>query len=379
MYSSDYDISKPWHPLDLGATLCHRLGVFDALNRWADSYWAVSGRGLRFWAGKKQAQCFEILTYHRVNPSGGAFGIDTVHPAQFERQMRCIARHFAALTVEEIVERILAGQPLPPRCIAVTFDDGYADNYQFAHPILTACGVPATFYLATGCIGTGQVLWFDRVLRAFEQTRRDVAELPIATQPVGLRTPHDRSQAGFQTLFYLRSLPMEQMQRAIAEVCRSLDVQPASHDATLMMSWDQVRDMARFGHRFGSHTVSHPILSQISATQAEMEIGRSKRMIEEQIGLPVTTFAYPSGRAQDFSPEVVRMLKQSGYRAAVTNATFAVNSVAEDLFRLNRMRPWESNASRFFFKLCWYRLRDRGDRPASTSDSVAASPRAMAS
>ncbi len=345
--------------------LCHRLGLLRGFHHLADRYWLDRAGGAWPRLRRKQAPCFIILAYHRVLPSVDPFGIDTVTSAVFRRQMRCLAERFTVLTVEEIAARISQGHPLPPNCAAVTFDDGYADNYHHAYPILKSVGIPATFYLATGCIGTGHVLWFDRVLRAFEQSPNATVSLPYATHPVSLASREERSAAGFRALFWLRSLPTEQRESSMREVFGRLGVVPPAHDPALMMSWEQVRQMAQSGYRFGSHTVSHPILSRLSLAEVAREVSESKRCIEEATGRAVTTFAYPSGRAQDYSAEVVTVLKTAGFQAAVTNATFSVNSTGEDLYRLNRLRPWEQDVASFFLKLCWYKFQDSGRRDAS--------------
>lgn len=341
---------------------CRRLGCLRGFQYVADRYWLDRTRCRMPGIRRKQTHCFIIVTYHRVLPAVDPFGIDTVTSAVFRNQMRCLAERCTVLTVEEIASRILQGIPLPPNCAAVTFDDGYADNYHYAFPILKAVGIPATFYLATGCIGTGQVLWFDRVLRAFERSPHAAVSLPYSTKPVSLAGREERSRAAFRTLFWLRGLSNEQRELSMREVFGRLGVVPPAHDPALMLSWDQVRHMAREGYRFGSHTVSHPILSRLSLNEVAQEVSESKRAIEEATGRAVTTFAYPSGRAQDYSSEVVATLRTLGLQAAVTNATFSVNSMEEDLYRLNRLRPWEQDVASFFLKLCWYKLQDSGRR-----------------
>ncbi len=356
-----------------GIHMVYRMGVLGLVGRMADRF--VLSRPARggFGFRKKSAPCFTILTYHRVHPTHSLFGIDTVTPALFESQMRCVRRQFTVLTVEEIVYRIRAGHPLPPRCAAITFDDGYADNYHHAYPILKRLGLRATFFLATGCIGSGQVLWFDRVLRAFEQTRCTEAVLPYAGEPMPLSTMEQRQVAGFLALRWLRATPGDEREAAMRQLFECLQVIPPAKDPVLMLDWDQVRAMARDGFRFGAHTVSHPILTTISLDEVATEVRDSKQAIEEATGQPVTTFAYPSGRPQDYSSEIVSLLSSAGYTAAVTSGAFAVNSTGEDLFRLKRMRPWERDIASFFLRLVWVKWFDSGQR-STPAEPVAMAP-----
>ena len=226
---------------DRAMALCLRFRILDGFNRFADAWWLPKGGPLPLMPRKKSAECFQVLTYHRVNPNGSRFEIDTVPPGIFDQHMRCLADHFSVLTIEEIVERVRENRPLPPRCAAITFDDGYADNFSFAHPILKAHGLQATFYLATGSIGSGKVLWFDRVLKAFERTRRDAALMPFQTNPVSLRTDDERYEAGFRALSYLRTLPTEQSEKAMDDLFGELRTDAPSVDRSLMLNWDQDR------------------------------------------------------------------------------------------------------------------------------------------
>ncbi len=323
--------------------------------------WSVSrSEGGRLRLRRRARSCFPILTYHRVNRAEDPFAIDMLPAKVFEDQMRCVARNYTVLSLEEIVACLANGRSLPVNCLAITFDDGYADNYHFAYPILKSLGLPATFFLTTDAIGSGMVLWFDQVLRAFSGVGRRRAHLPFATGPQNLETQADRARLATQALFWLRGLTKLQRDAGLAALFASLEVVPQAKDPDLMLTWEQVHQMAADGFRFGSHTLTHPILSQLSLAEAAHEIEQSKRRIETALGRPVTTFAYPSGRPQDYSSDIVNLVRDAGYAAAVTNATFRVNEIGEDLYRLNRLRPWESDVASFYFKLCWYKLRSPG-------------------
>jgi len=110
------------------------------------------------------------------------------------------------------------------------------------------------------------------------------------------------------------------------------------------------------GISFGSHTVTHPILSREDPARAWEELTASTRVIEDRLGTAVDLFAYPNGRPEDYTDEAIGMLKRAGYRAAVTTS-FGVNEAQDDPYRLRRGTPWEPDAGRFALKLAWYRLR----------------------
>jgi peptidoglycan/xylan/chitin deacetylase (PgdA/CDA1 family) len=264
--------------------------------------------------------------------------------------------------LDELVARAEQKEPIPAGCIAVTFDDGYADNYEYARPILRAHGVKATFFVATGHVGTGRLLWFDEVLYAFARTRKRSVQFGWLTRAVPLGSEQQRVEAAFDALRILRSVGTIQLATALEELFTALGVERPGEDPRVMLNWAQVRELLQDGHRVGSHTVSHAILSQLQPREMEREIVESKRAIEDQTGQRVTTFAYPSGRPCDYGSGLGPMLRRAGYHAAVRNLAFSANTPDTDLFQLTRLRPWEEDVQSFRAKLCLYRLLECAPR-----------------
>src|SRR5262249_16152770 len=333
------------------ASSCYQSGITRLMSRVGDSYLVKGEAWFPFSIKRRQANCFQILIYHRVNPICNQFIIDAISPELFEEQVSFLTQNFNVLAIEEIIDYINTGKKLPCNCIAITFDDGYADNYFFGYKILKKYCLPATFFLTTGCIETQEMLWFDKILSAFERTLKKELCLPYLPRKLVLLTEQDRLQSALQVLCSLRTQTTSMLQPAIEEVLDKLDVQLPVYNAPQMLTWSQVREMAENGYYIGSHTISHPILSRMSIEQAEKEIGESKRMIEQKIGRRVRTFAYPSGRPQDYSSEIASMVKQAGYEAALTYTSFKANtatSTGNNLYQLNRLRPWEHHLPTFF-------------------------------
>ena len=326
-----------------------------AANRWA----LENGSGRRH-LRRRSAPPFTILIYHRVHPEPTPFMIDAVPPARFERQMRHLARAYRPMPLEELAIRNLEGT-VPPGAVAVTFDDGYADVETHALPILRRYGIPATVFLATGCIGTGRVPWHDEVLLAFEKTHRSEIRLPAgsAGRTLPLGTEAERAFAASQALATLKPLSEEDRLdavRAIGGALRNGSARAADLGTELMLDWDRVRAMRRAGVRFGAHTVTHPILSRVTPERARDEVVESKSAIESALGEEVALFAYPNGRSEDFTDETVALVRAAGFRAAVTTR-FGANESGSDPFRFRRGTPWETDAARFALKLAYYRLR----------------------
>jgi peptidoglycan/xylan/chitin deacetylase (PgdA/CDA1 family) len=122
-----------------------------------------------------------------------------------------------------------------------------------------------------------------------------------------------------------------------------------------MLSWKEVREMHAHGIRFGSHTMSHPVLSTLSPERMRAEISGSKKIIEDQLGATVSVFAYPNGTMADFTQVTKDILRECGYHCAVTTI-FGANAEDQDLYELRRGGPWEAHLPTCAVKLGWYKL-----------------------
>ncbi|HKQ60683.1 MAG TPA: polysaccharide deacetylase family protein [Candidatus Polarisedimenticolaceae bacterium] len=318
-----------------GAEALHRSGATRLLRR----------------AAKRRVQ---ILVYHRVGDSDDAF-LPCTPRATFERQMEHLAAEYRVCGLEEAAER-LRRDDVADATVVLTFDDGYRDNYTHAFPILRRYGLTATIFLATDAIGTGRILWHDRVFRAFAATRRsELREFgpQRATHPLG--TADERAAARSHVLEFLRRLTPEQRASWLDRLVEQLGVDEPAAVPELMLGWDEVREMQRAGLSFGSHTVTHPILATLAPDEARRELIASKAEIERQLERPVTTFAYPNGRRSDFDESSKRLLAETGYTLAVTTLPGA-NRPAADPLELRRDGVRDEAAAPFAARLTWNRL-----------------------
>jgi peptidoglycan/xylan/chitin deacetylase (PgdA/CDA1 family) len=304
-------------------------------------------------AGRRNPQqAFPILTFHRVNDDGDPF-LPALPTRVFEGWVAHLARHYQVFTVESLVDRAEQGT-VPDNAIALTFDDGYRDNLTHAAPILARYRLPATIYLSSGFIGTGEIPWFDRVAIAIKATDRvrlslgDEAALPLSSAA-------ERLQAVDAALGYLKRLPDHERRVKLDRLVVDLGGKPREERKTDMLSWDDVHALRGLGFSIGAHTVSHPILSRVGAEQAWTEIHDSKVAIERALGAAVRGFAYPNGGAGDYTESTVELVRRAGFDHAVTTCR-GLNSVRTPRFALHRGGPWEWHLPTFALKLCHYRL-----------------------
>jgi len=310
-------------------------------------------RGLTRAAGwTRRGPVFAILTYHRVNDHRDPF-FSAMPTTVFERQVQHLARHYTVLPVEELVDRMRAGA-VPRNAAAITFDDGYRDTLTHAAPILAGYGLPATVFLATGFIGTTEVPWYDRLATALKLSRRPSVIAPSGEELV-LETIEDRVRALARTQTHLKTLPEEQFRRAFARLLEGLGSSERQSAKNAMLSWDDVHALRGLGFRIGAHTVTHPILSRITAERVRAEVLGSREMIQGACGVAPRAFAYPNGRPADYTSAVVEVVREAGFSCAVTTR-FGLNTEQTSPWELRRGQPWEEHLPTFALKLAWYRM-----------------------
>ncbi|MFH1331462.1 MAG: polysaccharide deacetylase family protein [Actinomycetota bacterium] len=264
-----------------------------------------------------------VLAYHRVADRHGP-EFDTYRrnvsasPEDFSRQMDHVAERFHPVSLEQVEAALDDGPPLPRRPLLVTFDDGYRDNLLAALPVLQDRGIPMAIFLATDFVDGSRRFPWDLAAWCFHHTARDGAELPVT----GWRAwagPPERERVLGAWLETLKRRPEEEREEAMAALPEALGVVvPPDALSGLCLSWDEVRAMASAGVSVGAHTAGHPILTRVSADRARSEVAGSKRRVEEELGRPVTAFAYPNGGRDDLDDATVRLLAQAGYRLGFT-------------------------------------------------------------
>jgi peptidoglycan/xylan/chitin deacetylase (PgdA/CDA1 family) len=331
-------------------------GMPALVRRFRDQYRvAISsgGRWPRFSIEKRNEPSARILYYHRVNDDNDPF-FPSISTALFEQEMRFVKGHYTVVSLTEMLERLAGGATEP--VMAITFDDGYQDNYHNAFPVLQRLGLPATIFLTTGSMDSREPLWFEQLALAVKKTGRECLDAELgATERLWMRTPVERLAANGKLFGFLRSLPDTERQSMLASILRQLFAAGAGERRDQMLTWEQARLMSGRGITFGGHTVSHPFLSRLTAEGLKWEVAECKRRIEDELQLAAEYFAYPNGREEDFSQPSKQAICAAGYRAAVTTI-WGTNYRSTDPLELRRGQPWEEHLALFAYKLDWYQL-----------------------
>ncbi len=303
-----------------------------------------------------------ILMYHRV----AEVQVDpwdlAVHPDRFAAQLAVLRETRRPFATSEFVERSRAGT-LPRNAVAVTFDDGYADNLRQARPRLAAAGVPATLFLTTASVGQDVEYWWDELARGILQRNDALDEAVVVAGAVwrlrldavadaaadssswrALTAPRTERQQLYsmlcERLKNLRAPQRDEAMRALRAALRT----PAPHPDDLPMTGAQVRELAGDGlFEIGGHTDSHPLLPALTHAERRRDILDGKRICERLTGRPAIGFAYPHGVNDADSRAAVA---ECGFRWACTTQPIPV-SAAADPYALPRIRIGDWDASTF--------------------------------
>lgn len=254
-----------------------------------------------------------ILMYHRIidTPAADPFHLGMcVDRAYFAEQIDFLTRIFTPITVEDAALRLRQGLPLPRNAMSVTFDDGYQDFVELALPVLRRYGCPATIYVSTGGIETRERFWWDRVIESFAGTRRSRLDLDIPAKPGGqgdrsLRLGlGNRRRALIRTLDALWNLSAAELEPLVATIELELG-ERADVPKAKRLGLD---DIATFDPQLvevAVHGEQHVDMTLRTADDLVRDINESRRRLEEATGRKLTGFAYPGGRQDAATRQLV--------------------------------------------------------------------------
>ncbi len=292
-------------------------------------------------AGARAAQVL-IVGYHRVvadiaQAEREAINGLVISTETFRRHLQILREHYDVLTLAAASE-VLRGARLTQRAVAViTFDDGYRDVYDQAFPVLRELGLPATVFVPTAGIGTGQALDHDLLYCFVSKARARGLSLHVPLVKAGMSLDQAATLCTevnpLQLSHQLVHLPLALRENVLRCLKDFLDEQEEHLKGFDLLDWEMMRKMASAGIDFGAHTDNHAILTLETEATVEREILRNKQALETQLGQRMRHFAYPTGKYND---AVKSALARAGFEVAVTTERH-INRRGADLLALGRI------------------------------------------
>jgi peptidoglycan/xylan/chitin deacetylase (PgdA/CDA1 family) len=280
-----------------------------------------------------------ILGYHRIAKVDNDSFYNCISPNHFAQQMEVLKNYAHPMSMDDLVACLRTGN-LPPKTVCVTIDDGYADVLFNAKPILEKYKIPATVFVVTGNLG-GE-FWWDELERYILSAPEDAGWLRLSKGKLDyewdFNDPNPTKRASQIT--------------SIASLLRPLDEASRRQLLSKIKEWGSNNDLGELPLarsmtptelvslidggliQIGSHTITHPVLAELSEQERRHEISKSKRDLGEILTKPVHGFSYPNGSFTKGDPELV---SQSGYQYACMSQNGVVRS----------------NSNRFTFPRFW--------------------------
>lgn len=277
-----------------------------------------------------------ILMYHRIRNRKG----DGILLRNFQGQMAYLSTNCNVISLDEYSQICSRGERLPRNSVSITFDDGFKDNYEMAFPVLKNNHLSATIFLTTGHLDSDELFWWDKIAYIIQNTKIKSFSL----KGLGNYRTIDKNRVIREIQEKVKGIDEKKKEVLIRELQKRLRVKVPKAKGQFL-SWDNVRKMGKNNITFGAHTVSHPILTRVTLTDARREITDSRERIEKETGKRVTLFAYPNGKKEDMDFRIDRFLKEQGFSHAVT--TIHGTNKCES-FRLKRIGIGSDDDLRFF-------------------------------
>lgn len=321
-----------------------------------------------------------ILMYHRIAEVGIDPWGNCVKPQHFAEHLEAVQKYARPISLNELAQACKNGN-IPDRAVAITFDDGYADNFLNAKPLLERYNIPATVFITTGYIGQNREFWSDELERILLQPGTLPDELCLRINgssykwQLGPGAQYSESdyqkdrncrawegRPGSRLAFYyyvweqLASLPESQQKVALDEIrdwsgtktkktkCRSAYRPLNLEELRLLVQGDLVEA--------GAHTVTHSMLSAHTASYQWNEIQKSKAYLEDALSRPITSFAYPYGK---YGPETQILVQRAGFSCSCSIVAESVRRISKS-FELPRFAVEDCDGRKFAYQLSrWFR------------------------
>lgn len=258
---------------------------------------------------------------------------------RFVSILRSLCANGIPISMNDIVGAFLNRKELPRRAFAITFDDGFENNYSIAAPVLQDFGIPTTFYVTTDFIESNAASWIDMIEYAVEKKEKFWLKLPFLAVHALYEEIEQKHDLLEKIRDHVKNDPTIDPYKLAHDIWNQLGIPSMEVDPELdrKMSWTQLQNLSEEGlFKIGGHGHTHRILSYLEPSELEREVATSVERLRTQLGITIQHYSYPEGLASCYSSRVIDVLKEHGIVCA-PSAEHGINHIGDDLFHLKRI------------------------------------------
>tara|TARA_A100001015_G_C14874483_1_gene665734 strand:- start:171 stop:1100 length:930 start_codon:yes stop_codon:yes gene_type:complete len=290
---------------------------------------------------------FTILLYHGVTkfkPTGVEnFSRKHILADDFEKQMVYLKNNYKLISMDELLYLHDNSHQVEKKInyAAVTFDDGFKNNFSVAAPILSKHKIPAMFYITTGLIGTKKLFWVDKIENYVNKANVDNFKLRLNINRISFKigSLEQKIKSIKKIKSYCKLISREDKNRIINELKVATKYKSASKISKNyeVLNWNELRHMSKNKlFSFGAHTVDHEILSYLNKSDMMHQITESVVFLGKKLNIEIKHFSYPEGQKRHYNKTIIKFLKEIGILCS-PSAVKGLNSLNDDLFNLKRI------------------------------------------
>jgi peptidoglycan/xylan/chitin deacetylase (PgdA/CDA1 family) len=291
-----------------------------------------------------------VLLYHRVCSLDSDPQMLSITPENFYDQVSFLKKEYVLLTADEFADFVTRNKSLPPKSVLLTFDDGYADNFQIALPILESLGAQALFFITTSNIDTTKELWWDELERVFLTTARLPEMIHLKTENnSSFKTGSEMDRYNVYNKLHpkIKYSHFEERENMLSDFRTWAGITNTGRETHRLMTWNEAVKMSKSKSAvIGAHSVHHVPLSVINYNEQLKEIKDSKELLESRLQLPVKYFSYPYGAKKDYTIDTVNICKSLDFALSFSNFPGYIGRYT-DRFQLPRVLVRNINLSEF--------------------------------
>lgn len=279
----------------------------------------------------------------------------------FELQVKYLSKKYNVLSMDHVADCLYKQKRFPKKAVAITFDDGYRDNY-LAYKILKKYGLSGTFYVVAGCIEQSEPLWLFEVIFLIRNTNKKVLRIEVQGQPNSfpLGLEKEKKLAIRKIVEAIKSNDLAYRENLRSQLRAQLsDVDSLEERANqIMLTWEQLREMSENGMVIGGHTMTHLNLPNANNSDAMREIKECKKLIEKMLDRPVLHFSYPNGgNYAYYNRKIMKIVGDAGYLTSTTSNN-GLADLSESAYELRRIRV-TPNLPEIYYQMEWEPFVDK--------------------